>query len=850
MSNDITRRGFVCASTLALGAAAAGGPSLRAFATTNDVEPAESKGKWIPSSCQGCTSWCSVQVYVEDGRVIKVKGNPNSLANRGHICPRPHLAIQQLYDPDRIKMPMKRTNPMKGWDQDPGFVPVSWDEAAETIAGKILELRDAGEPQKFMFLKGRSTNNSDVIFKAVPDIIGSPNAFAHSTICSEAEKLGAGVTEGFWDYRDFDVMNTKYFLMWGADPIASNRQIANISNHYGDMRDNATIAVVDPRLSATAAKADEWLPVIPGQDGALASAMAYVILSEGLWYKEFVGDFADGVNRFASGQVVEDESSFTEKYTYGLVKWWNIELLDKTPEWAESITGIPAEQIYRVARGFAAAAPHAISWMTPGVSMQVRGAYSAMATNVLNGLVGSVENVGGPTRSVSIPSNKLPDDSAYQDDIAKAGVKNKKIDQRGTWQFPAVAKGKIHNQVVTNRIADSLIDDDPYDIKMVISYWNNWVYSCTGAQRWEEALSKLPFFVHITLNPAEMSQYADIVLPARHQMFERWGSVSNKQDLHSYTSIEQPVIDPVWDTLTDETEIAWLIAEKLADQGFDNLLRYYKESFKDPETGAVPASGEELSLYATKYFTQPVWNPTTDKKGGDQLNGWNDFVEKGVWNSKRMGYREHWDNFGTKTGKFEFYSETLKAILEEHASGFEKSVDELMETMNYEARGEQAFVPHYEEAYRHGDEAEYPFIFSEHRSRLNREGRSANTSWYQEFKDVDPGDEPWDDVVKINPSDCRNLGIESGDTVRVTSEQGSITVHAKAWEGTRPGVVVKCYGQGHWAYGNIATKDYATKVPRGGNNNEVLPSDYEHISSSTARHGGVTRVKIEKVEEA
>ena len=173
-----------------------------------------------------------------------------------------------------------------------------------------------------------------------------------------------------------------------------------------------------------------------------------------------------------------------------------------------------------------------------------------------------------------------------------------------------------------------------------------------------------------------------------------------------------------------------------------------------------------------------------------------------------------------------------------------------MDELNYQARGEIAFVPHYEEAFREGDEGEYPFIFSEHRSRLNREGRTANTSWYQEFKDVDPGDEPWDDVLKINPADCEALGITSGDPIRVTSVQGSVVVHAKAWEGTRPGVVVKCYGQGHWAYGRIATKDYAAKVPRGGNNNEIIPSNFERISSSTTRHGGLACVKIEKVEEA
>ncbi|MEA5019280.1 MAG: molybdopterin-dependent oxidoreductase [Gordonibacter sp.] len=849
MANKITRRSFVQASALTLGVAAVAEPTMRAFAATDSsTPPAESTGKWISSTCQGCTSWCAVQVYVEDGRVIKVKGNPNSKANRGFICPRPHLAIQQLYDPDRLKGPMKRTNPKKGRDEDPQFVPISWDEALDTVAEKMMELRDANETHKLLLLRGRYTGNTDILYKALPEIFGSANHFSHSSICAEAEKLGAGTTEGFWDYRDFDVANTEYFIMWGADPIASNRQTANIINRFGNMKDNATIIVVDPRLSATAAKGDEWLPVIPGQDGALALAIAQVILSEDLWNKEFVGDFTDGANHFSSGTQV-DETLFQEKYTHGVAAWWNLTVYDKTPEWAEAECGIPAEQIRRVARGFAAAGSRAISWMTPGVAMQVRGAYGAMAANALNGLVGSIESEGGPSRTNKAPVGKIPDHKPYQDDIAKTGVKQKKFDKCGDLEFAGVYKGELHKMAITNRVADCLLDEGPYEAKMVIASWNNWVYSCTGAQRWEEALAKVPFLVHITLNPAEMTQFADIVLPARHQMFERWGFVTNKQDMHSYVSLEQPSIEPVWDTLTDETEIPWRLAEKLSEKGFSNMLDYFTNEFADPETGVKPTNSKEFDLHVTKMLTEPIWNPVVEKKG-DALTGWDEFLDKGIWNAARTGYRKHWDDFGTKTGKFEFYSETLKAFLEEHAADHNTSIDAVLKAMKYEARGELAFVPHFEQAYRHGDPNEYPYIFSEHRSRLNREGRSANTSWYQEFKDVDPGDEAWEDVMKINPVDCKTLGVKTGDGVRVTSVQGSIVVRVKEWEGTRPGVVVKCYGQGHWAYGTIATKDYATKTPRGGNNNEIIPADWEHISSATARHGGLARVKIEKVEEA
>jgi anaerobic selenocysteine-containing dehydrogenase len=144
-----------------------------------------------------------------------------------------------------------------------------------------------------------------------------------------------------------------------------------------------------------------------------------------------------------------------------------------------------------------------------------------------------------------------------------------------------------------------------------------------------------------------------------------------------------------------------------------------------------------------------------------------------------------------------------------------------------------------------GDEKEYPFIHVDYKSRLNREGRSANCPWYQELKDLDPGDESWDDVAKLNPIDADKLGIKNGDTIRLISTTGQLECHAKLWEGTRPGTVAKCYGQGHWAYGRVAAKEFG-KVARGGNNNDIIPADYDRLSGSTAFYG-VTRVKIVKV---
>ncbi len=839
----LTRRTFVKATAATSASLALGGafrPTLRALAESTSPVVGEI-GDWIPSTCQGCTSWCSKQVYVVDGRAIKVRGNPNSKVNGNASCPRAHLSLQQVYDPDRIKTPMKRTNPKKGRNEDPRFVPITWDEALNTIADKIMELRNNNETHKYMLMRGRYSYMRDVLYDRMTKVIGSPNNISHSAICAEAEKFGPFYTEGYWDYRQYDVENTRYLLIWGADPLSANRQVSYYSSVWGDVLDRATVAVVEPRLSATAAKADEWLAIKPGEDGALAIAIAHVILTEGLWYKDFVGNFKDGVNKFVAGQEV-NEDDFEEKHTHGVVRWWNLELKDKTPEWAAEKTDLQAEQITRVAIGYGKEAPHAISWLGGGPCMQVRGGYTSMAVHALNGLLGACDNVGGTLVSNKEYTKKFPKPDDFMDEIAKKGKKHEKIDQRGRKQFPCLKKGKSGGAVITNNAADGIINADPYDIKVAIAYMNNFTFSCTQPERWERALSKIPFLVHITTNASEFSWFADILLPDTHHLFEKWGYVKSIGNGYRHVTLMQPVIKPIWDFKIDETEIPWLIAEKLAERGFDNLLRHFKE-YKDPETGKEPTNEKEFAFYAIKYATQRLWDPA-QYKGGDKFNGWEDFRKTGVWNSDPYPYRKRWSHMKTKTKKFEFYSETLKEALEKHAEKHQTTVDDIMATCKYEAKGEIAFLPHYEAPYTLGDAKEYPFVFVDHKSRLNREGRSANCTWYYEFKDVDPGDAVWDDVAKINPSDAKKLGIKSGDKIRLVSPPGKLECTAKIWEGVRPGTVAKCYGQGHWAYGRVASKTFG-KVPRGGNNNDVIPAEYERLSGSTVRHA-VTRVRVEK----
>jgi anaerobic selenocysteine-containing dehydrogenase len=845
----LTRRTFIQGSITTSGLLMAGAtgaqPVTSAMALREAKVATPALGAWVSTACQGCTQWCAIQIFVQNGRAVRVRGNPLSKASGGYTCPKAHLIPQQTYDPDRIKVPMKRTNPEKGRGIDPKFVPISWDEALDTVADKMMELRKNNETQKLCYIRGRySSTATGILYGALPKIFGTPNAISHSAICAEAEKMGPGMTQGFYGYRDYDLANTQCLVAWGTDPLASNRMLPHAIGKFGEILARGTVIAVDPRLSTSAAKAHEWLPIKPGTDGALAGAIAHVLLTEGLWNREFVGDFKDGTNLFVVGQTV-DEEAFVENETHGLVKWWNLELKDRTPEWAQNETLIPAAQTIRVARAIGEAAPKVAVWMGPGVGMNPRGTYASMAVHALNGLVGSIDVEGGTLERSSAPVAKFASTDAYIDDIAKAGLQNRKIDGRGDKDMPAMKEAKPGTGVVTNNVANTMLAD-PGAVKVLLSSWTNFSFSCMDPSRWDRALEAVPFFAHMVTNASEMTQFADIVLPSTFNSSEGLSVITNNGNTHGFATIQQPASQRLWDVKQEETEVVWLLAEKLKARGFANLSDYLTNEFKDPETGKEPSSEQEFSEFAAKISSAPLWMPEEPLKG-DKLEGWADFREKGVYNTEKYNFKRRWGGkFKTATGKFEFFSETMKAGLTIHADKYETTTDDILEVSGYLARGDVAFVPHYEPPKRHGSVAEYPFDIIDYKSRLNREGRSANLTEYQEFKKVDAGDVSWDDVLKMNPSDGARLGLRTGDMVKVSSVAGSMVVKLKLWEGVRPGTLAKCFGQGHWAYGRVAATDYALSQARGANLNEILVDDYDRLSGSSARNGGYTGVKVER----
>ena len=340
---------------------------------------------WIPTVCNMCFCCCAIRVHRVDGVVVQIEGNPDSPVGEGRVCAKGAAAMMQLYDPNRITRPMKRTNPEKGIGIDPGWKEISWDEAYSLAAEKIGESH-AKNPSNIMFHFIITSTVGGMwgmfLFSAVlggqlqiPDICGA-GIHNLSNIFN-----GTGNSCPDYDYN-------KLLIQFGSNAGTATRHGFNMTaRRFADARvKGARLIVVDPRMSASAEKSDIWLPIRPGSDGALALAMGYVLVHElGIYDREFLKKYTNGTylvdpdtKRFVKDPesqkpFVWDLADNTAKVfddptiadvalegSYAIdgktcatgFQCYAEHLKQYTPEFAEKETTIPADKIRAVTREF------------------------------------------------------------------------------------------------------------------------------------------------------------------------------------------------------------------------------------------------------------------------------------------------------------------------------------------------------------------------------------------------------------------------------------------------------------------------------------------------------------------
>jgi anaerobic selenocysteine-containing dehydrogenase len=430
---SISRRAFLKITAAAAMALAASRlmkrPALASLSPLAKPEEGVISEKWLPTSCLNCATRCATRVRVVNGKAVNIAGNPLDKVSEGKNCPRSLVGLQVLYDPDRIINPLKRTNPEKGKGIDPKWVAISWEQALREVSDRLKTLRDGNQPHRLLFLYGLNTTSDEDIIRRFADAYGTPNVMPEDALENEGVKAGRWLADGNFSHSAYDLPATNYILNFGAGILESEKPLARNLRMWGKIRrerpNRAKVVTIDPRYSVTAAKSDQWLPIIPGTDAALAMAIANVIITEKLYDAEFIRNWTNGF----------------EEYKELALKYYQ-------PDSAATITGIPAETIRQIAREFALTQP-AIAWMGRGATRWPNGSYAGYAIYCLNALVGSIDVPGGVTYQENPPYRSLPE--ILVDDIAREGKRQPKLDLSGTSQFPAA-------QTAINQVADSVID--------------------------------------------------------------------------------------------------------------------------------------------------------------------------------------------------------------------------------------------------------------------------------------------------------------------------------------------------------------------------------------------------------
>jgi anaerobic selenocysteine-containing dehydrogenase len=760
---NVDRRTFLKLSAFA--SAAVGASKVIGQFDTSAASPRQQdiqktfEEKWVATSCLNCPARCAIRVRVVNGKTVRITGNPLSQVSEGKICPRAHIGLQVLYDPGRINTPLRRTNNEKGKGVDPKWVPITWDQALLEVTNQLKKLRENGEPNKLLLFCGLNTVSSEDMIVRFAEAFGTPNLISGDGLDSETEKSGNWMADGHYANTAYDLDHSNYVLAFGADMVESSKPLARFLRKWGKIRrekpDRTKVVVINPRYSVTAAKSDEWIPINPGTDGALAMAIAHVIISEEIYDKTFVRD-----------------------WTVGFDSYKNLALSQYSPRDVSKITGIEPEAIQRIAREFAQTRPalalrgkESINWP--------EGSFISYAILCLNALVGSIDVPGGVIYQETVRYNEMP--RLLEDEIAKRGKANPSLDFHGTDRFPAA-------KVVTNQVPESLIENVPYPIDLAMAFNSNFNMSSPRTDRWDKALRKLPYYVHISPFISEMALYADLVLPST-TFLEEWGyDHSPPGSGFAEVKIKQPAVPPRGD------------ARSIIDILFEITRR-----LKGEVAQSFANMGDHVEGFV-KFRTET-------------LIPWKEFLKKGVWMGKGYEYKKYDRIFHTPSKKFEFSSGNLKSILV-------KMKKEKGEGLDY--------LPHYKEVKFLGNREKYPFILLPYQPLMTVENGSQNYPWAQEIFLPKDG-VGWETLVEVNSETAKALKLRDGQVVWVESPFQKIRAKVKFSEGVHPDVVAIPSGQGHYSYGKW-------QKGIGANPNDIIGVDYDILSGQAVFFN--TRVKV------
>jgi anaerobic selenocysteine-containing dehydrogenase len=783
---------------------------------------------WVASVCQQCPGGCGIIVRtitgVADGKVraVKIEGNPVHPISRGTLCPKGAAGLQALYDPDRLTGPVKRSGARGAgrWE------PIGWDEALALVAERLRDLRARGEAHTLLAIAGQVRGLLPALLRRFLEAYGSPNYVTTARGC-EISRQVLHLTQGVAEPIAYDLERAAYILAFGANlleagwsPVRQARAFAHL--RQGTPGRRGRVVHVDPRLSASAAKADEWIPIRPGTDGALALGLAYVIVSEGLYDKEFVGERTFGFDDW------KDASGRPRLGFKSLV------LADYRPEAVSDITGVPIAIIVRVAREFAGARP-AVALAEGGASLHTNGLYNRLAIQALNALVGSVEAPGGTTAQARPPLAPLP--PVRRDAAAERGLARPRLDGAGTARAP-LAESAIH------ALPEALRTASPYLPGALLLFYANPAYSSPEFARAPELFERIPFIVSFSPFLDESAQYADLVLPD-HTFLERWQDDPVEGVWGPpVLGLRQPAVEPRHQTrhtgdviIQVARALGGAVAQAFPWKDFPDVLRTAFQGVARARRGLIMTTAFEEARQR-RQAEAGFWLPTY--KSFDEF--WSQVAERGGWWDPVDPLQGPAEAFRTPSGRYEFFCQALESDLERAArreprlrsADAAAARDAILAALGVTARGDRAFLPHYEPPRFAGDPGEFPLHLVTYKPMALMGSRTANHPWLAEIPAGGPT-RAWEGWVEVNPEVAHRLGIRDRDSVWVESPAGKVRLRARLTAGLHPDVAAVPYGAGHAAGGRWAEA-------WGANPNRVVAAGADQLAGTPALQA--TRVRL------
>jgi anaerobic selenocysteine-containing dehydrogenase len=659
-----------------------------------------------------CPDTCSILTTVEDGKAIAVRGNPDHPFTRGRLCVKVNNYEERVYSDKRVLYPLKRVGP-KGSKQ---FQRISWDEAIETIAKrwKSIIATDGAQailPYSYLGTQGiiNGLNVGDPLFNKLGATV-SERTFCDSGSCT-AYMMTIGPTPGV-DPESF--VHSKYILLWACNTLGTN------SHHWPFIEQakkaGAKLVVIDPVRTRTARLADWHIPIRPGTDAALALAMMHVIIKENLVDRDYIDKHTVGYDELA-----ERASTYT-------------------PEFAAQETGIPVEDIVKLAREYATTPP-AVVRIGVAVERHAGGGQTVRAIACLPGLIGAWKHVGGGL--LQLPIWAFP---VKWEVLMRPDLQPEKMRVLNSWRLGQALTGEL--------------GFDP-PIKALFVYNANPMAMVTEQAKLEQGLEREDLFTVVSEHfLTDTARYADIVLPATTQLEQKdimfsWG--------HLYLSYNNPAIEPLGEAVSN-TELFRRLAKAMG--------------IEDPSFYRTDDEIIEASLDWTNPVLQGITLEDVKAKGYARLT----MPSADDWAPHREG------NFPTPTGKCEFKSTIT--------GGGNFVVPLFRQGYNGDQDGTPVdALPHYIPPNENPQTTpalakRYPLSLITPKSHAFLNSNYGNLP----AQTAQAGEEQ---SVFLHPDDAERRGIVAGAPIRVFNDRGAFEAFASISPDVMPGVVMAPSGYWH-----------------------------------------------------